>query len=135
MTSTTVIAFTSIVFLALASLRFFVVRTDSATTISCQQLAERSSKWQEPKVALWAYQGTTKGYHYFDFYDLPGHHEKYAVSEKEMHIVAPFPFTTNRNKWRVLPWGPARYEADKEGIPHDVCGDVYFFGNYTAFPE
>jgi hypothetical protein len=100
---------------------------DGATVIGCQQLAERSVKWQEPKVALWSYQGTTKGYHYFHFVDLPvGHYEQYKVPEKEMHIVAPFPFTTDQNKWRVLPWGPAKHEAEKTGIPHNVCGDVYF---------
>lgn len=126
MTSTTVIAVTAIGFLVLAALIFFVVRADSATTISCQQLAERSSKWQEPKVAYWIYQGTAKGYHYFEFYDLPSHYEKYKVLEKEMHIVAPFPYTTDRNKWRSLPWGPARHDADRKSIPHDVCGDVYF---------
>jgi hypothetical protein len=125
MTSTTVIAVTSIGFLALASLILFVVRANSATTISCEQLAERSSKWQEPKVAYWTYQGTAKGYHYFEFYALPAR-QKYKVLEKEMHIVAPFPYTTDRNKWRSLPWGPARYDADRKGIPHDVCGDVYF---------
>src|ERR1700693_5537063 len=127
MTATTVSTFTSIGFLALALLLLFVVRADAgrATTISCQQLAERSAKWQEPKVALWSYQGTTKGYHYFYFDDLPTG-QQYRVLKKEMHIVAPFPFTTDRNKWGVLPWGPARYEAEKKGIPHDVCGDVYF---------
>src|SRR5215813_1834911 len=98
MTSTTVIAFTSIGFLCLAMLLLFVVRAGSATTISCQQLAERSVKWQEPKVALWSYQGTTKGYHYFHFVDLPiGHVEQYKVAEKEMHIVFPFPFTADQN--------------------------------------
>jgi hypothetical protein len=118
MTSTTVITFTSIGFVALALLLLFVVRADAGrvTTISCQQLAERSLKWQEPKVALWSYQGTTKGYHYFYFNDLPKG-QRYRVLEKEMNVVASFPFTTDRNKWRVLPWGPPRYAADKKDIP------------------
>jgi hypothetical protein len=100
---------------------------DAATVVSCQQLAQRSVRWQEPKVAVWSYQGATNGYHYFHFVDLPfGHYEQYKVAEDEMHIVAPFPFTTDQKKWRFLPWGPARVQAEEKGIPHNVCGDVYF---------
>jgi hypothetical protein len=70
---------------------------DVATVVSCQQLAQRSVRWQEPKVAVWSYQGATNGYHYFHFVDLPfGHYEQYKVPEDEIHIVAPFPFTMDQ---------------------------------------
>jgi hypothetical protein len=64
---------------------------DGATVIGCQQLAERSVKWQEPKVALWSYQGTTKGYHYFHFVDLPvGHYEQYRFLKKNCTLLLHF---------------------------------------------
>jgi hypothetical protein len=93
--------------------------------ISCGELTEISKHWQEPKVAAWSYEGTQNGYHYFHYDDLPRPSE-YRVSEREIHILEPYELTSDRNKWRVLPWGPAAFEAKKKSIPQNVCGDVRF---------
>ena len=71
----------------------------TAKTVTCLQLNERSMRWQEPKVALWQYQGTRDGFHYFYFVDLPvGHSERYRVPSSELATMDSFPLTPDRNK-------------------------------------
>ncbi|MGA2223902.1 MAG: hypothetical protein ABSH41_05610 [Syntrophobacteraceae bacterium] len=100
---------------------------EDVKTVSCHELEQISTRWKEPKVALWSYQGTQNGYHYFDFMDLPGLKQtRYRVSETEIQIAESFPLTLDKKRWRVLPWGPASIEARRKGIPQNVCGSVQF---------
>jgi hypothetical protein len=88
-----------------------------AETVSCSELKARSTKWQEPKVARWQYQGTKDNFHYFYFEDLPpGHFESYRVAASEIQIRDTFPLTSDQKKWRVLPWGPYPYSKTGSGV-------------------
>jgi hypothetical protein len=92
-------------------------------TLTCRALNERSMSWREPKVALWQYQGSHEGFHYFHFVDLPlGHRERYRVPSGEIEMSDPFPLTTDRTRWRSLPWGPLLFgESKTKGVPYDIC--------------
>lgn len=91
-----------------------------AETVSCSELKARSMKWQEPKVAIWRYQGTEDSFHYFYFVDLPpGHFENYRVAVSDIQIRDTFPRTSDQKKWRVLPWGPWPSSKAGSGV---ICG-------------
>jgi len=87
----------------------------SAAIVSGNELMELTKHWQEPKVAVWYYMGTKENFYYFAFNDLGFYNNKYyKVNIDDLHIADPYPFTTNRKKWRVMHWGPHAHGYGKE---------------------
>ena len=73
-------------------------------TVSKTDLDEAKQHWKEPKVSAWYYMGTSGGYHHYVHCDLS---ERTVFRVSEHHLVQkdPFPYTRNRGKWRMMPWG------------------------------
>jgi|SRR4030095_12668356 hypothetical protein len=95
---------------AIASATFCVSGCDRAVDITKDDLLERANHWKEPKVAIWYYIGSKQGHDYFRFYDL-GVSQLYRVASGVITLPETFPYTEDRTKWIVMPWGPAAKRA------------------------
>jgi len=80
-------------------------------------LLQRTSHWKEPKVAIWYYIGSKQQHDYFRFYDL-GVSQVYRVPSGEIAVPTIFPYTADRSKWIIMPWGPAakRKQSSNQAI-------------------
>ena len=91
---------------AIVAMTFFVIGCERAADITKADLLERSNHWKEPKVAIWYYTGSKREHDYFRYYDL-GVSQLYRLPSGDITLPATFPYTTDRSKWIVMPWGPA----------------------------
>jgi hypothetical protein len=83
---------------------------ERAADITRDDLLERARHWKEPKVAIWYYIGSKREHDYFRFYDL-GVSQLYRVPSGVITLSGTFPYTGDRTKWIVMPWGPAAKRA------------------------
>lgn len=87
----------------------------SAAIVSGNELMELTKHRQEPKVAAWYYMGTKDNFHFFAFYDLGFYGAKYfKTASDDLDITERFPYTSDRTKWRVMPWGPDEHKRGSE---------------------
>ena len=95
---------------AIVAATFCVSGCERAADIAKDDLIERANHWKEPKVAIWYYTGSKREHDYFRFYDL-GVSQLYRVPSGVITLPATFPYTGDRTKWIVMPWGPAAKRA------------------------
>src|SRR4051812_43671357 len=95
---------------AVVAAAFCASGCERAADITKDDLLERANHWKEPKVAIWYYTGSKQEHDYFHFYDL-GVSQIYRVPSGEITLPATFPYTGDRAKWIVMPWGPAAKRA------------------------
>ena len=84
---------------------FCLIGCERAADITKDDLLERTTHWKEPKVAIWYYTGSKDGHDYFRYHDLSVS-ELYRIRSGEIPLAYTFPYTTDRSKWTVMPWGP-----------------------------
>ena len=103
--------------LAIVAITFVVIGCERAADITKADLLEKASHWKEPKVAIWYYIGSKHEHDYFRYYDL-GVSQLYRLPSGDITLPATFPYTTDRSKWIIMPWGPAakRTESSNKSL-------------------
>jgi hypothetical protein len=96
---------------------FVLAGCERPLDIARDDLLQRATHWKEPKVAIWYYVGSKQQHDYFRFYDLDVS-QIYRVPAGEIALPTTFPYTSDRSKWIVMPWGPAakRSQSSNQAI-------------------
>jgi hypothetical protein len=114
--------------LAIVAITFVVIGCERAADITKADLLEKASHWKEPKVAIWYYIGSKHEHDYFRYYDL-GVSQLYRLPSGDITLPATFPYTTDRSKWIVMPWGPAaiRSQSSNQGLERTAARREFTF--------
>ena len=82
-----------------------LMMTGCVTTTSREDLATKARNQIGHTVAEWHYAGTKDGYHYFYSSGIHFAGGWYRVSSDSLSINYEMPYTRDRKKWLLTPWG------------------------------